>query len=86
MVERLRLCTALAEDLSMLPSTHIRQLTSASNPSSRGSASLLASESPSTHMCICPHRYTHKHITFKINLLKLVTTILNFIMTLCFTV
>lgn len=54
-VEWLRGHTALVEDLSWAPSTHVRRLTITCYPSSRGSGALHVG----VYVCVCPHVHTH---------------------------
>jgi hypothetical protein len=54
MTQQLRACTAVAEDLSSVLKTHIRQLTTVYNSSSRGS---------DTYVYMPTGRCTHVHIT-----------------------
>lgn len=56
MGQQVTACTALTEDLSSVPNTHVRQLTVAS---SKGHLKPLAS----TSTCIYLHISTHKHTT-----------------------
>jgi len=61
-------CIALAEDLSLVPSTHIWWLTTIYNFSSRGSEPFLVSTSTYTHARGHTHTHMHSHMyihTFK---------------------
>ena len=51
----------LSGTLHILPSTHIRQLTTTYNSSSRGSSTLIG-PLPGIHVCTCAHTYTHTQI------------------------
>jgi len=66
MAQQLRVHPALAEDLSSVPNTHVRWLTTTCNSSSRDPTHM-ASECPvsppptHTHTCLLTHKLTHKH-------------------------
>lgn len=61
MAQQLRVHPALAEDLSSVPNTHVRWLTTTCNFSSRDPTHM-ASECP-----VSPHPHTHTHAYSHIN-------------------
>jgi hypothetical protein len=69
MAQRLKLHTVLAENPGSIPSTHVRQLSAAYNPSSWASRDLYC-PSKSLHSCshALPHIYIHAFKIIEINL------------------
>lgn len=73
MAQQYRGGTALLEDLSLPPDTHIRQLTTACNSSSMESGALLWPPRVPAHTCTDTHTHNLKR---KINLKMLVDKVL----------
>jgi hypothetical protein len=59
MAQQLRAIIALAEDASLVLSTHVRQLTAACKFSSRRSSALSWPPGTTVLICIDPFMYTH---------------------------
>lgn len=61
MTQQLRVKTVFAEDQSLLPNIHIRQLTTTDISRTRGSDTLTCDRTPSAGLCSYLHAWMHTH-------------------------
>jgi hypothetical protein len=64
MAQQLRALTALAREQSLVPSTHVRQLVTVYNPSSRGSNTLSWPLRVPNILAMNRHRYRHNTLLY----------------------